>query len=177
MDTIIRNGESIPLGSHCMLDITRNNVSILTYKDLEHYNHLDELLYPFGAVIILFQVEVDFGHWVSLTLDNGVLTYFDSYGFQMDTELQFATYNLRQHNGVPTPHLSVLVEKSGYPLVQNKIEFQKKLKDVNTCGRYAALWVRLRHLGLKSFQKLLEDNKHYNPDFWVTALTLLCSDI
>ena len=46
-------------------------------------------------------------------------------------------------------------------------------KDINTCGRWASIRIKFRSISLRDFQTLFKNNRHYNPDFWVSALTYL----
>ena len=67
------------------------------------------------------------------------------------------------------------VEKSGSKIIYNKCRLQKLLKDVNTCGRHCAIRAKFNDMSLSKYCKMLKDNKCYDPDLWVTALTITYS--
>jgi hypothetical protein len=113
------------------------------------------------------------GHWCILyKTEYNTLNFFDSYGYQMDTELKFSSFNLQQHNGVQTPHLTSLVDKSQYKLTQNIIQYQKNENDINTCGRWVSIRFRMREYNNKEFEELF---KGVDADFYASALTILYS--
>jgi hypothetical protein len=176
MDKIIQKSEIISLSGEDLLKIAPNT-KILSYTELRSYTSIDQLLSPHEAVIILYELEINVGHWVSLfKKDTNTLEFFDSYGLSVDEELKFAKENTRIHKGQELNHLSFLIQNSGYGLIENKVQLQKNLEDINTCGRYAAYRILHRHLPLDVFNKLLTENKHYNPDFWISVATFHLTD-
>ena len=74
-------------------------------------------------------------------------------------------------------HLTNLLEKSGYDYYYNSKMLQSSRHDENTCGRFASLRIRFRHLSLKEFINLLTTNRYYNADFWVTVLSFETIDV
>ena len=173
---LIEGGESISLSDSDIMKICDNNVVIHLYHDLAQFQTIDEALGEHGAMIVLYQAESTFGHWVSVfRVDNNTLEFFDSYGFKIDTELPFFPFNLRVHRGIKVPHLTHLIQDSNYRVISNDIDFQTIRKDSNTCGRYASLRIKMRETPLREFQALLLNNPNDNPDFYVSALTITYS--
>jgi len=174
-DSTILKAENISLSGKDINTITENKCNIIAYENLHEYTNIDQVLGTHGACVILYQLKADYGHWVSIfKVDNNTLEYFDSYGLPVDGELKFSQEHLRIHKGVITPHLTALIHKSnhGYKVIFNNIALQKLRRDENTCGRFAALRIRLRNIPLNRFVDLCTKNKCYNPSFWVSALTL-----
>ena len=170
---LIENAESISLSDADIMRICDNKVVIYLYHELEKFQTIDEALGPHNAMIILYQSKQTDGHWVSVfKVDDNTIEFFDSYGFKIDQQLPFFPYNLRVHNEIAVPHLTHLIENSNYKVISNDIDFQTIRKDVNTCGRFSSLRVKMRSTPLKSFQALLLNNKDNNPDFYVSALTI-----
>ena len=169
---LIEQAESISLSDEDILRICDNKVSIHLYEDLSNFATIDEALGEHGAMIILYQSKRDFGHWVSVfKVDDNTIEFWDSYGFKIDQELPFFPYNLRE--GIP--HLSHLIENSNYKVISNDIDFQTIRSDSSTCGRYASLRVKMRSTPLHKFQALLLNNPNDNPDYFVSALTIVYS--
>lgn len=176
IDIIARDAEIFSLGTDDILRITDGKTNIIAYEDLEQVSNLDNIFKPYGAIIMLYQTAQAFGHWVCL-LKTGekTLEFYDSYGLKPDQELDMANdFHLRIHDGVITPHLMALMKAGGWSYTYNKERLQKRLEDINTCGRYCALRVRFRDISMSKFNKLLTDNKHYHPDLWVSVLTMMC---
>ena len=169
---VIEQAESISLSDSDIMKICENKVVIHLYEDLAKFQTIDQALGPHTAMIILYQQKSDFGHWISVfKVDDNTLEFFDSYGFKLDSQLPFFPYNLRQ--GIPL--LSHLIQNSNYKVISNDIDFQTIRKDVNTCGRFSALRIKMRTTPLKQFQALLLNNKDNDPDFYVSALTIIYS--
>jgi hypothetical protein len=162
MDKIIKDAERFDLSGADILRITDHKTRILPYEALEKVSDLEEILRPHGSVIILYQTAEQFGHWVALLNDGGNrLEFYDPYGLNVDEELELDNeFHLRIHGGKITPHLSALIKKGGWSVKYNKDRLQKR--------------VRFRDLSMEEFNSLLTKNKAYHPDFWVSALTLLC---
>ena len=172
----IKKAEQTSLSEDDLRLLTDGKVKVLAYHSLESVNDIDEVLGKDGASIILYQTKESYGHWVSLIkVNESTLEFFDSLGWKVDQELQFSDYNIRIHNGQAIPHLTNLIEQSNYKLIQNTTKLQKNSSDDNTCGRWAGLRVRLRDMPLKKFVALFTKTKEFEPDFWISALTVLFS--
>jgi hypothetical protein len=135
---------SIPLSSEDISKTFNGRIKVLTYTELAEYNTLDDLLAPYGVVVILYLTKKNFGHWVLLFRypDNpSHIEFFDSYGLFPDSELKFVPSNFRKENNMKFPHLTWLLYKYLTNNPKGKIEynnhrFQEKEEDVNTCGRH-----------------------------------------
>jgi hypothetical protein len=174
IDKQIYKAEAINLSDSDILRITDNKCNILRYEELENITNIDQILQPYGAAVILYQLEEGYGHWCALIKHSETnLEFFGSYGLQIDEQLKYAKYNLRRHNGIITPHLSHLIENSNYSVTSNTAKLQKFKQDVSTCGRWCSARIRFRDVPIKRFIELFTQNEHYDGDFWVSAMTLL----
>lgn len=175
LDKIVLNAESIPLSGSDLERITEEKANIIKYSDLHKYNTIDEVFGNKESVIILYLKTSNFGHWCALfraPWKESTLYFFDSYGFQMDEQIKYSDEQLRIHQGQEVPHLTHLIRKSNYYLQQNDYRFQSKEHDVNTCGRWAAMRVRLMDMNPTQFKTFFTKNKHYTPDFWISVLSI-----
>ena len=174
IDRIIADAERYALSGEDILRIADGKCVVISYEDLHNLETLDSVLLPYDAVVILYQTSDSFGHWVTLLRRGNTLEFYDSYGLRPDEELNMDNeFHKRIHNGEVVPHLSHLIRQDGYRVIYNSKRLQKNLEDENTCGRYAALRVRLRNFSVSKFNGLLTSNRAYTADFWVSALTLL----
>jgi hypothetical protein len=174
IDTKILKAEDFDLSDSDILRITDNKTKIYLYSDLEQFDNIDEILEPYGCCVILYQLEQNVGHWICLIKNkNDTLEFFDPYGLSIDEELKYSEFNLRRHGGVVTPHLTALIDKSNYKLITNTAKLQKFKEHVNTCGRWVSMRIRFKDVSLSKFIKLFTDNKCYNGDWFVSAMTLL----
>jgi len=174
IDKDILRAEDYDLSDDDILRITDNKTKIFLYSDLEQVDNIDDILNPYGCCVILYQLEANVGHWVRLIKHkNNTLEFFDPYGMSIDEELKNSKYNLRRHRGVITPHLTALIDKSNYKLISNDFKLQKFKEHTNTCGRWVSMRIRFKDVSLGKFIKLFTDNKCYDGDFWISAMTLL----
>lgn len=172
---IIKRGEEVDTSDEDLINITRGKTTILPYEDLHKINHIDELFKDGNiAVTLLYQTQSsNVGHWVALIKKGPTeLYFFDSYGLKIDQELELASYNLQLHNGVATPHLTALINKSNYRLTQNTHRYQRFFKDVNSCGRWTSIRILYHNLSDEQFKRLFS-NLDKSGDWYVTALTIL----
>lgn len=129
-------------------DFFDGKVNILRYADLKDFDHLDDVLGPYGRCIMLFENENDYNHWVSLVRieiarRKPYVLFFDSYGCVPENEFDYIPKSFQklshQERGVL---LKLLINQ---PLQvhysQYRLQHLGKLRGtaVNTCGRWAAL--------------------------------------
>jgi hypothetical protein len=174
IDKVIANSENYSLSDSDLLNLTDNKVKVIAYSDLENFNTIDEVLEPYGAVIILYQQTKSIGHWASIIKQSGYIEIFDSLGVGLDHELEFSDYNKKRHGGIGIPHLTNLLEKSKYKVEVNLTQIQRDGNHINTCGRWSGLRVRFRDVPMKHFVDMFKNGKN-NPDYMVTAMTILFS--
>ena len=170
IDKNIFGSENIDLSGDDIERITDGKCKIIAYEDLRGFSNIEELLNPHNAVIILYQTKANYGHWVSILKYDNHIEFFDPYGFGVDEELEIIDHlHLRNQ----TPHLTHLINNSNYKIIFNDKKLQKFSEHINTCGRWCSLRVRFKDVSLKKFINLMTKNKHYDGDFWVSALTIL----
>ena len=175
IDELIKQSQIVALSGTDLRNITNGKTNIMRYSDLMKYNNIDDVLGEYSAVILLYQTaNRDFGHYAALFKDakhKNVLVFYDSLGIGLDDELNFSKFNQKNMDNKIVKHLTDLIANSNYKVDNNKIQMQKNSRDDNTCGRYAGLRVRLRNLSNREFNYILKSNQHYDPDFWVSAVT------
>ena len=164
---LIEDSESVDLTGEDIMKICNGKVKVISYHQLADVKSIEDLLSPHGAVVLLYETKQNFGHYTALFYDkNNDVEFFDSYGLKPDEELKYATYD-------NTPYLTNLLEKYKKKVLHNPVRLQQFIKDVNTCGRWTSLRIRMKDLTFSEFQKYFENLQFYNPDFYVSALTFL----
>ena len=160
LKSFIKNAESISLSDSDILTALNSRCNLMAYEDLEHYSDINDVLGEHGAVVLLYQSSADNGHWVTLVkhpTKQGVLIFFDSYGFPIDSELKLSKFNLRVHNGEAVPHLTHLIEQSTYKVESNNFKYQSNRQDDNQCGRFVIVRLLFRDLDIKQFHHFLSN--------------------
>jgi hypothetical protein len=165
-----KNMEKVSLSGDDVNRIAEGKATILSYTDLEKYDNLDMVFGNKDCLILLYEIRKGNGHWTTLIRDskNNTILFFDPYSIKMDGELAYTHYY--HESGVP--HLTRLVNDSGYRLIENQFQYQEFKKDVNTCGRWSSFRCRMSNLSPKEFQKLFSDMSAPQRDYYVSVITM-----
>ena len=120
------------------------DIKIIEYNDLIEYNDIDELLpKDRDSVIMLIETDDNVGHWTCLSKDkkSNLLTYFDSYGLDIDQQLKFISRIKRKLLGQEKKLLTEMVDSSDYDVIYNHLPLQSHKSWVSTCGRHIINWL------------------------------------
>lgn len=151
----------------------------ILYSDLAKYSSLTSLLGKHNYAVILYQTSSKTtGHFVSISFNSetNTIRFSDSYGFPMDSEIQYADFDK------PLPrYLTLLVQKHMSNNPSCKFEFQShdyqsKNSVISTCGRYSSLFSLFYKIPLNKIHQLFRDNQSAflsDPDNVATLLTLV----
>jgi hypothetical protein len=166
-----------PLSNEDIKSITKGKCKVMKYEELRNFMTLDSMFKPYKAVVILYETEPSYGHWVAMLKEpgnrEGVVEFFDSYGMKPDSEIKFVPAYFRKISGQNKPILTWLIESSPYRCEWNQHDFQSKKREVNSCGRWAAVRVAWRDVTLAQFQDFfISSDEKYPSDVIISALTL-----
>lgn len=174
MRRILKDLENVSLSNEEMLKLVDGKSNLIQYPQLKDATNIDDVLYPYGACIILYLTKQNYGHWTCIfKVNDDTIEHFDPYGLYIDEELSFKMDPyFRKIVNEDYPHLSYLLYHSPYKLSFNQYQFQKKLKEVATCGRHTSTRLLLRHLPLNEYKDLIcSGEPDYSPDEVVTIVT------
>lgn len=177
LELILKNAIKSPLSNDDILRITGGKCNVIKYEELQNMLTLDDIFKPHKACVILYETEHNYGHWVAMIKYPGdqkdKVEFFDAYGLKPDAELKMIPSYFRKASGQNQPILSWLIDTSPYNCEYNEYDFQSMRKNVNTCGRWAALRVKWRDVSLDKFQNFfIQCEDKYPSDMLVSALTL-----
>lgn len=170
------SGESKSLSGDDIYKLLNGKTNIIEYPDLANYNSVEELLSPFGNVVILYLSSEDYGHWTTLFQypNSNVIEFFDPYSMVPDGEFRYIDTQKRKELKESSPLLSELLIKYDGPIEYNNYKFQRFAKNVNTCGRWVVLRLTMKDLTLEQFRNIfITDAKKFkfDRDELVTYLT------
>jgi hypothetical protein len=164
-----------------VLKLCDGKARLVVYEELYNFKTLDELLRPWGSVILLYEYKRNdngsYGHYVCLNVvpdEKGGTTveHFDSLGYKPDEELfkigippEFA-----KRTSQDKQYLLMLLINSNRNISYNEHKFQKDSPSINTCGRWCGVRIFLKNKTLEEFARLFLET-HENPDFLITFLT------
>jgi hypothetical protein len=115
--------------------------NIIKYSDLDDYTDLEELLpYDKSYKIILIEYDLDQGHWICISRYGKTIEIFNSFGTKHDDD-DFEDNDVKnEYLGQSELYLDKLINKEviemKFNLIYNKIRFQEKSHEINTCGRH-----------------------------------------
>ena len=172
---ILKHYQNQALSNYDLIKLLNNKANIVIYPELINYDNIDQVLGPHGACFLLFEAKPKYGHWCCLFKTNrNTIEFFNPYGGFPDDSLDYIPLHFREISGQLYPLLSILLYESPYNLVYNHIPFQRKSKDVKTCGRHCVLRLRRRDLSLEQYKSLLDElskRLHLNYDELVSLIT------
>lgn len=146
-------------------------IKIVVYDQIKNFKTLDELLSPFGAVIILYPnpshtaSDSKVGHWCTLFQSPGtnVIQFFDSYGCFLDDKVKNFNENdtrVRMHQKTKIePALIELILASPYADTTNwnDYPFQSTTTSTASCGLWCVCRLKFNHLDEEGFKALFLD--------------------
>jgi hypothetical protein len=152
-----------------------NDVLVTNYKDLNKIHSLDHFFKTKKALIVLYEYENGYGHWVLIIKSvnkkgKPVLEFFDSYGTMPDRHLTSFSKSIRNQYGMRYPKLSELLLKSTYPIEYNNHRLQKHDPKISTCGRWCVIRALFRDEHIDTFAKRFK-NKKIKPDKLIVLST------
>ena len=156
-----------PLSSIDIQKILNGKVKVLLYPEIVDYYSIDELLYPYDKVVILYMhnklVNGFYGHWCCIfKINNKEIEFFDPYGIFPDDQLNTSmNEHFRIENGLEYPLLTYLLyyTSHNYKLSYNHIKFQGE--DSSTCGRHCCWRLKFSDRSLNSYKDMLDYDKSF----------------
>ena len=161
-----------PLSDADLTTILGNDLKIIKYSELDEYSDLDELLpNDLDYCIILYEKNLNSGHWVCLCKYGGVIEFFDPYGFKPDRPLKWISMAKRRMLDEASPDLTHLLRREHY--IYNDTKYQDPDDFVNTCGSHCCHRIyRLKNEGMSleqyhDFMKSIKQRFDIGYDFIV----------
>lgn len=168
---IINEIKSQPLDQYDlerMLGPVKKYTRIIQYDQLSKYT-LESLFKGVMAVIIFLEIHKEngstenIGHWIVLLHHDDHYEHFDSYGIGVDEEVSI-THEKKDL-------ITKLFQSSKKGFVESQRKLQSSKKDVDTCGRWCVLRIRMANYELPKFYSFI-DHINSSPDTAVVALTM-----
>jgi len=165
------------LSGEDMMRLVNNKAKLLVYDELVNYKNINDLLEPYGAVIILYVYEInnnsEIGHWTCLFMNPStkIVEFFDSYGYKPDEERKFIPKNIWK-NFYLSNILNTISKNKEVLIEYNQYDYQgRSYKDVATCGRWVGMRILLKHLTNKEFAKLFYSPNKIENNLLISFIT------
>lgn len=118
----------------------KNKTKIIQYSELNKYNNIDDLLKPYGHVILLYMTAKNYGHWtLIMKREPNEIHFFDSYGYKPDEEFKFIDNEFRAASNQIYKKIVDMLYNSPYDITYNEYKLQgksTKKQQISTCGRW-----------------------------------------
>lgn len=176
MEEILKSLEQlkkISLSDKDLIKKLDGDTKIVLYRDLDKFDNIDELLYPHGNCVILFEAKAHYGHWVCLFKRGNTIEFFNSYSGYPDDSLLKIDKNYRKISNQMEPALSRLMLDSGYDLEYNDQVLQKLDININTCGRHVITRLLFSQYDDKEYKEILNLIKDYFKIDYDDIVTLI----
>lgn len=137
--------------------LKKQGIKIVSYMELRNYQSINELLYPSGRCMILYEYEDHYGHWTCLFKTKTGVNFFDSYGIEIDSQLLDIPENYRGDY----PHLTYLLYRFKTMNPEATVDFneyalQEEEKNINTCGKWCVIRMYLPDISNRVFARLFQ---------------------
>jgi hypothetical protein len=113
---------------------------IIKFSNLDQFPTIYDLLpKSLDFVFILVEEQENVGHWQVLVRNDHEFNFFDSYGDEPTTILNFIPKYMNKLLGNEKSdigHILKSINKKSDKLTINKFQFQSNTEGVNTCGRH-----------------------------------------
>lgn len=160
-----------PLSDGDIRKILGNDISIITYPDLNKIDDINKIFDAKGRCILLFLTSSPTaGHWCCLLKKKKGIDFFDPYGEPPEQQKEGADPILLDQLGQRQPRLLQLLKKSGLPVFYNTYPFQKDTKNINTCGRHCVVRCLYAPYSLDKYKRIIASSG-LSPDDFVSGIT------
>ncbi len=168
--SIVRAAESKPMDEDIVRKLSqRPGLKYHLYDDIAKMSFTQLLPKPISGLLLLMQdhrhENKKVGHFVLLMRHpRSGITFFDSYGFGLHRLVRLTRNK---------PHLERILSRIGHQheVHDNRIKFQHREKDMQTCGRHVICRWNAAALTAKEYAQLMR-LPGMNPDEIVTMMTI-----
>ena len=151
---------------------------VVNYLELNKFTSIEDFIDEKGIILYTPISERQLGHYSCLWLKNGILSYWCSYGYNLNYTAKKSDY-MQSTPEKDEDYLIRLVKdfiKRGGKFTVNEVKFQNLSESVSDCGRWCILRLIKRNLSHEEFEKWFNvSSKHRNlsNDELVTMLTFI----
>ena len=134
-----------PLGDHEISAYLNGNVKILKYNEITDYKNIEDLLNPYGAVVILLETKHDFGHWICIKMTGNVISFFDSYGDFPDQQKKFVNTKFLKDSGQKFNIICKMLDDASYKYTIEFSDWRLQNMDdlsIATCGLWCSVFIK-----------------------------------
>jgi hypothetical protein len=160
-----------PLSDTDIRKMLGDDISIMTYPDLNRVRSIDECFDAKGRCILLFlTTSPTEGHWCCMLRKKKGIEFFDPYGEAPEMQKNGVPISLLDQLNERQPRLTQLLKASGQPVFYNTCAFQKESQKISTCGRHCVVRCLYAPYSLEKYKSIIDKSK-LSPDDFVSGVT------
>jgi len=142
------------------------NTPIKLFRELKQYNNnINNMLPNNGSsIIVLMEFSKMTGHWICLTKNDNIISYFDSYGYKPEGILDYFDDKINEELDQDDEQyiLKMLNNKHNtFKTFWNDTKYQKDNNNIATCGAHCIFFILNNNQGvnLKKYKVLMDKIK------------------
>jgi hypothetical protein len=149
------------------LEVYLPQAKIFMFRELKGYPSIQTILKrPRDYMILLYEHTPQNGHWVAVLRYENTIEFFCPYGTSPYSPNSPLEWNTPEENAVvdaTSNYLEDLLNKAkaeGWEVIYNKMDFQEKRNNVNTCGAFCVwrvLCLMEDNMNLSAFQEGMKE--------------------
>lgn len=174
-DKLINLVQTIPTNIADLQNLDKY-ASLLKFSDIKNMDSesfLNEIKH--GKILYTATESAVFGHFSAILYyeDTNIIELFDSYAFNLNQLYNNANYDKQQSKGINylKNMISYCNQRYHTKFIYNTVPLQNNKQQIQTCGKYASLRIKMKYLTMKQFQNLFVGNKLPN-DMLVSYIML-----
>ena len=145
-----------PLNPLQVQEIAQQPITTIKYEQIDDYNTLEDLFQGKKCLLLLYETNLNVGHWVCLLSKPKEVEFFDPYGIEPDNQLIFTNLKFRKENDMDFPYLSSLLLKDPREIVYNNKRLQLMNEYIETCGYWCGYRMNRYKLSIDEFTDLFK---------------------
>lgn len=153
------------------------NAPIYKYSELAKFNDINQL-FKTGYFFLLYQDSKFSGHWIVCAIKDNDISFFDSYGYRPDDELEFVNCATRKELGTTKTLLTDMFNKSKYNIYYNNYDYQGRKNGSQTCGRHCCNFLRqylTNNMDLEDYYKYMSNLKKKTKKSYDKIVSMIIS--
>ena len=151
------NKINIPLSGNDIILKLNNKVNVYSYSQIFNFKNINELLGKYKKIVLLYETSKNYGHWCCIYEHKNKIYFFDSYGLKPDEQFNFIQPELKKELYDNHKYLLELLYNSQKEIHYNQYQLQKKLPDIQTCGRWCVLRLKYPSISVNNFYNIFKD--------------------
>ena len=150
--------------SGLQMQLLNPTAKIITYDQLNDIKEIRDLFKDTDQIICLILIDSKYsGHWICLFKNQQGYNFYDSYGMDIDNQLELLSPQQRKDLNEKENRLKKLFKN--YLVIYNNVKMQDNTTE--TCGQHCTFRLHNKCLTAQQYVDFFLTNNIKNPDYYV----------